>query len=91
MTADAPAGVQLDNISGHGRKILRQKSAEVPFANETDARGVFPLGVGEAGFPGKLAHMAFGQFPEGKTGARKLLLAQYMEKVALILGRIHSF
>ena len=87
MLADGAALARLDG-AGARLQVAAQKFAKGPLADEANAGGVFLFGVGQPGFGGDAAHVAFAQIAHGKERAGKLRLREAVQKVALVFGRI---
>ena len=78
------------HLAGAGRDVLRQEAAEIAFADETDAGGIL-LGMrGQRRFAGQFANTRFLDAAQRKQRGGQLLLAQRVQEIALILGRIHG-
>src|SRR5699024_10865688 len=73
---------------GPGRQIPAQEFAEVALADEADAGGVLLGRGGQPRLAGDLPDPALVQLAERKAGGGKLLLAELVEEVALVLGAI---
>ena len=55
------------HLSGNRRQIVLQKRAEIPLADETDARGILFCADGQPMLLCKLTHLAFGHPADGET------------------------
>ena len=87
VLADGAALARLDG-AGARLQVAAQEFAKGPLADEANAGGVFLFGVGQPGFGGDAAHVAFAQIAHGKERAGKLRLREAVQKVALVFGRI---
>src|SRR5207245_4766622 len=76
----------------HGARLFRQIAAqeipERPFADEADAGRVALREIVQPRLLRDRAHPGLLQFPERENHARKLLLVQAVQEIALVLGKI---
>lgn len=87
MSAD-DTPVRRADLTLFRRQITRQELAEIAFADETDAGGVF-LGRGrQAGGARHLAHVALEQFAQREFGRAQLGLAKLVQEIALVLAAV---
>ena len=85
-----PVGLDFVHIPLFRRKFLLQENRQIDFAHETDALRILALGRSQMLFVGDAPHLGLGQPAHRKECARKLLLRQLTEKIALILVSVHA-
>ena len=81
----------VDDLSLLGRQIILQEGAEIPLADETDARGIFFAGNRiQLQLLCDRAHLRLGEIADRKQRMAKRLFPHLTEKIRLILVLIHA-